>query len=192
MRCVFCLYFFRKEKEDGSFFSLGAERERRLASFFSFSWLLSKLGGKNPKFHFFFKTLTSNESAQKKNSFKKSTWLVRNKLPVNPPVRVPSLSLSLYRSRLAFLSLSLSALSRCALNPFGRAGLFCWFPRKMDFEKSFFFSKRTKNRAKPREGSDVKELCEREGAVKSVRAIRARSFSRECFVKRDCVRVCAF
>jgi len=63
----------------------------------------------------------------------------------------------------------------------------------MDFEKSFFFVSKRTIRAKPRERvSDVKELCEREGAVKSVRAIRARSFSRECVVKRDRARVCAF
>jgi hypothetical protein len=57
--------------------------------------------------------------------------------------------------------------------------------------KNLFFFLEKNNSAKPRERvSDVKGLCEREGAVKSVRAIRARSFSRECVVKKEIARAC--
>jgi len=89
------------------------------------------------------------------------------------------------------LSLSLCSLALRVLNPFaGRVGL-VWlgFQERWILKNLFFFSRKEQfapNRA------NVKELCEREGAVKSVRAIRARSFSRECVVKRDRARVCAF
>ena len=92
------------------------------------------------------------------------------------------------------LSLSLCSLALRVLNPFaGRVGLVWLGFQERWILKNLFFLSRKEQFAKPRERvSDVKELCEREGAVKSVRAIRARSFSRECVVKRDRARVCAF
>jgi len=141
-------------------------------------------------FIFFFKKAHLSEKGErivikKKNCLKKSTWLVRNKLPVNPPVRVvPSF----------FLFLSLCVLSRVArVEPFS-ADAWVWFglvSKKDGFLKNLFFfvSKKT-IRAKPRE---------RERTLRTRRSGKKRSsdscaffFARMCREKRSRACVCAF